>query len=65
MNEGDVIICIDSDDEHYLQVGYVDLLDVEEESAYIKYPDKTTVEYELWRMEGCFRRFVTERLRIS
>ena len=27
MNVGDVLICIDPEDEHYLQVGYVNLID--------------------------------------
>ena len=30
----------------------------------IEYQDKSTVKYEVWRMEGCFRRFITEGLRI-
>lgn len=67
MNEGDVLICIDPKDEHYLQVGYVNLIDMEgfeATMAYVEYQDKSTVKYEIWRMEGCFRRFITEGLRI-
>lgn len=67
MNEGDVIICIDPKDEHYLQVGYVNLIDIEgfeTNVAYVEYQDKNTVKYETWRMEGCFRRFITEGLGI-
>lgn len=29
MNEGDIVICIDPKDENYLQVGYVNLIDIE------------------------------------
>jgi hypothetical protein len=67
MNEGDVLICIDPKDEHYLQIGYVNLIDIEgfeTNIAYVEYQDKSTVKYEVWRMEGCFRRFITEGLRI-
>ena len=67
MNEGDVLICIDQKDEHYLQIGYVNLIDIEgfeTNVAYVEYQDKSTVKYEVWRMEGCFRRFITEGLRI-
>ena len=67
MNEGDVLICIDPKDEHYLQVGYVNSIEIEgfePNIVYIEYQDKSTVKYEIWRMEGCFRRFITEGLRI-
>ena len=43
MNEGDVVICIDPKDEHYLQVGYVNLIDIEGfeiNMVYIEYQDK-------------------------
>ena len=29
MNEGDVLICIDPKDEHYLQVGCINLINIE------------------------------------
>ena len=67
LEEGDVLICIDPKDEHYLQIGYVNLIDIEgfeTNVAYVEYQDKSTVKYEVWRMEGCFRRFITEGLRI-
>ncbi|MCI7344433.1 MAG: hypothetical protein MSH33_10870 [Fusobacterium necrophorum] len=50
MNEGDVLICIDPKDEHYLQIGYVNLIDIEgfeTNMAYVEYQDKSTVKYEV------------------
>lgn len=40
MNEGDVLICIDPKDEHYLQVGYVNLIDMEGFEATKGYNEK-------------------------
>ena len=42
MNEGGVLICIDTKDEHYLQVGCVNLIDIEGYKYYLSFNNLRT-----------------------
>jgi hypothetical protein len=59
---GDIVICVDEEDVHYLQTGMVTDEKVAETFC-ITYSDKTVVEYAGWRIPNNFQKIITDGIR--